>query len=119
MTTRHEKYVARKLRSKERKEAIARSLQSRPLRLINTRDLQTLQKALRLPLIPYPLLKKQSQKGNLKPERLDNKVEYRETLSNFVNIPFIDSIIVILFELTIYILANLITRNLIFLILFL
>jgi len=94
MTTRHEKNMARKLRSKETKDAIARSLHSRPLRPINTRGLQTLQKVLGLPLTPCPLLKKQPQEDDFKPEILDNEAGCREALSNLAEIPLANSTVV-------------------------
>ncbi|KAE8443513.1 hypothetical protein EG329_001825 [Mollisiaceae sp. DMI_Dod_QoI] len=78
MTTRHEKNVERKLRSKERKDAIARSLHSRPLRPINTCGLQTLQTVLGLPM------------DGFKPDSLGNEAGRREALSNLADVPFAD-----------------------------
>ena len=90
MTTRHEKNVERKLRSKERKDAIARSLHSRPLRPINKCGLQTLQTVLGLPLNHCPLLEEQAQEDGFKPNSLGNEAGRREALSNLADVPFAD-----------------------------
>lgn len=70
--------MERKLRSKERKDAIARSLHSRPLRPINTCGLQTLQTVLGLPV------------DGFKPDSLGNEAGRREALSNLADVPFAD-----------------------------
>ncbi|KAG4441868.1 hypothetical protein IFR05_002669 [Cadophora sp. M221] len=71
METRHEKNVQHKLRVKERKDAIAKSLRSQPLRPINACGLQALQRALGLPLDSCLFLKEEVQEGSFKPGRLD------------------------------------------------
>ncbi|KAH9218292.1 hypothetical protein DL95DRAFT_444268 [Leptodontidium sp. 2 PMI_412] len=73
METRHEKNVQRKLQVKKRKDAMAKYLRSQPLRPINTCGLQTLQRALGLPLDPCLLLRVEAQEDNFEPERLDQE----------------------------------------------
>jgi len=85
MSKRHEKNVQRKERAKERSNAIARSLRSQPLRLINTCGLQTLQRALGLPLGPYPCLGEQAQDSSSS-ERKDEEGT-RVALSNVSDAP--------------------------------
>ncbi|PVH77050.1 hypothetical protein DL98DRAFT_535087 [Cadophora sp. DSE1049] len=87
MEIRHEKNVKRKLRAKERKNAIVKSLRAEPLRPINTRGLQTLQQALGLPLDPY-LLSKEARQDNFEPERLEKGAGSRARLSNFSDVVF-------------------------------
>jgi hypothetical protein len=91
MNTRHEKNVQRKLRVKERKNAIARSLRSEPLRPINTCSLQILQQALGLPPDPCSLPREQAQVDNFKPKSLDKEAASRVALSNLPDVPFTES----------------------------
>ncbi len=82
MITRREKNAQRKLQLKERKNAIATSLRSQPLRPINTRGLQILQQALGLPLDPCSLPREQTQVDIFEPDGLDKEVDSTATLLN-------------------------------------
>ena len=92
MTTHHEKNVQRKLRVKERNNAMGKALRSEPLRFINTRSLQTLQLALGLPLGPCLLSREDAQKYNFEPESLNKGAGFKAALSSFQKVPIIESI---------------------------
>lgn len=91
MSTRHEKNVQRKLRAKERSDAMAKALRATPLRPIKTCNLQVLQQALGLPLDPCLLPKEEAQENNFGPESLDNATSSKAVSSNLPHVPLTES----------------------------
>ena len=92
MATRHDKNVERKLRAKERKNAIATFLRAEPLRPINTRGLQKLQQVLGLCHYPDFLSTEEAYTKNLTCEKSNERADSRVRSSNCLDVPVIGGV---------------------------
>src|SRR4051812_24617942 len=86
METRHEKNAQRKLRVKERKNAVAKALRAEPLRPITTCGLHTLQHALGLSLDLCLLPSEGTKEGNFESNKMDKGASSRAGLSNIPDV---------------------------------